>query len=136
MEKLKMHIGAPKATGEGCFIMEQTPPTAMDFMFKINELVDGYETLRNMVNIHEKEIDELQQHTKIHEEPCEMCESWEGYLVKVWSSGNEKYPKYGILEKVVYIGKMPYAVVDGKHYDHCEIVTESLDEVWETSYED
>lgn len=128
-------------------------PDNETLMFKINELVDAVndiqkereaerfeiqewigilEAVRKSVNIHEKQIDELQM--KVEPEKCETRSEnvqnptkWLGKLCKFWDGDEQiSHLRWGILYSITPISPLPFccSLGDGKtfYYEHCEPV--------------
>lgn len=142
-------------------------PTATEFLDKINELVDAVNTIqkereaerfeiqewigilgavRKSVNIHEKQIDELQKHTdrlscaildlatpngenkaleSIKAEPADPYaeqRKWIGRVCKFWNIDKDN-ATYGILEEVATNWVCRFKAKDDPYlWDHCEPV--------------
>lgn len=131
-------------------------PTATDFLNKINELVDivntiqkGRETewfeiqewisileaVRKSVNVHEKQIDELQM--KLEPEKCEIPadpyteqRKWIGCVCRFWFN-NKKQADIGILGDIDEDDIHPYFNADlGHNYKCCEPVKPNDDIIY------
>lgn len=155
IKKLEKHIIGENAPG---MVSLMVSPTAEQQVNKINELVDTVnaiqkereaewfeikewigilEAVRKSVNIHEKQIDELQM--KPEPEKCKKPTNpyakqlgWIGKLCKFWNDEDEGYT-YDILIDIEDDGSgYPYKIVDVDSktwtisYKHCEPVPEDL----------
>ena len=125
----------------------QTHASPYDLQIKINELVDTVNTIqkereaerfeiqewigileavRKSVNVHEKQIDELQM--KLEPEKCETSadpyaeqQKWIGKLCKFWDyDGEEKW--FSILEHIDKNSPYTYCASGDWWYKHCELV--------------
>jgi hypothetical protein len=105
--------------------------------FEIQEWIGILEAVRKSVNIHEKQIDEIQM--KLEPEKCKTPTNpyaeqlaWIGKLCKFWNDEDEGYT-YDILIDIEDDGSdYPYKIVDvdsktwTMSYKHCEPVPENL----------
>lgn len=125
-----------------------------DFREKINELVDAVNTIqkereaerfeiqewisiigavRKSVNIHEKQIDELQM--KLEPEKCEPADpyaeqrKWIGKVCKFWDNLDTDY-SLALLAKIQEKEPMPFEDYRGNQWYHCEPVKPEDDVIY------
>lgn len=78
-----------------------------EFLDKINEIIDYLESVRNIINVHEREIDQLQM--IVNPEKCNYDDErkWIGKLCK-FRDGEDFSWQYGILTDIVVGNDYPY----------------------------
>lgn len=97
--------------------------------FEIQEWIGILEAVRKSVNIHEKQIDELQM--KLEPEKCEPDDpyteqrNWIGKVCKFWDNLDVNY-SLALLAKIREKDPMPFEDYRGNQWYHCEPV--SLDD--------
>lgn len=94
-------------------------------------------TITDMVNIHEKEIDKLQQLAEPIKTKMPKEYKWIGYLCKFKDRCNEDWQSYSILESVDYANTDGiFEDKIGTHWQECEIVKLTDPEVYKISKKD
>lgn len=101
IEKLERYIKEEDGVKISC------PPDNEHFMYKINEIIDYLESIRNIINVHEREIDQLQM--SVTPEKCNYDDErkWIGKLCK-FRDGEDFSWQYGILTDIVVGNDYPY----------------------------
>lgn len=80
-----------------------------DFLYKINEIIDYLESMRNIINVHEREIDQLQMNASVDNviTKYDNERKWIGKLCK-FRDGEDFSWQYGILTDIVVGNDYPY----------------------------
>ena len=80
-----------------------------EFLDKINEIIDYLESIRNIINVHEREIDQLQMSASVDNiiTKYEDERKWIGKLCK-FRDDKEFSWQYGILTDIVVGTDYPY----------------------------
>ena len=80
-----------------------------EFLDKINEIIDYLESIRNIINVHEREIDQLQMNASVDNviTKYEDERKWIGKLCK-FRDCQECVWQYGILTDIVVGNDYPY----------------------------
>ena len=131
IEKLDKDCGKlQKKINELCDIINTIQKEREAERFEIQEWIGILEAVRESVNIHEKQIDELQM--KVEPEKCEIAadpyaeqRKWRGKLCKFWDDSDkpENYV-YDVLGNIfdLHHEDCPFQCGNGEWYEYCEPV--------------
>lgn len=89
---------------------------------KINEIIDYLESIRNIINVHEREIDQLQMNVSPEKCNYDNERKWIGKLCKFRDGGYAPW-QYGILTDITPGVEFPYWMRDIE-FAECQPVLE------------